>query len=61
MQMKKYLGGEERQTVKQKDGEAVAEGEVGEGVTLKVGIRGRLNALRPQSVRCAVVVAWMGG
>jgi hypothetical protein len=60
MQMKMSLGGEERQTVKQSDGEVVAGGEVGEDVTLKVAIRESLDAPRPQSVSRAVVMAWMG-
>jgi hypothetical protein len=56
--MKKDFEGQERQTVKKDDGEAVAEGEVGEDVTLKVVVRGSLNARRPQSVRRAVLMAW---
>jgi hypothetical protein len=46
--------------VKQNDGEAVSEGEVGGDVTLKVAIRGSLNAVRPQSVRRVAVMAWKG-
>jgi hypothetical protein len=38
----------------------VVEGEVGEDVTLKVVIRGSLNALRPQNMRGTVIMAWMG-
>lgn len=60
MQIQKNLGGEERPTVKQIDEEVVAGGEVGEDVTLKAAIRGSLNVLGPQSVRRAVVMAWMG-
>jgi hypothetical protein len=60
MQMKRNSGWEESQTVKQNNGEAVTEGEVGEDVTLKVAVRGSLNALRPQSMRRAIVMAWMG-
>jgi hypothetical protein len=60
LQIKKDFVGEERQTVKKDDGEVVGEGEVGEDVTLKVVVRGGLKALRPQSLRRAVVVAWKG-
>lgn len=59
LQTKDFVG-EERKTVKEDDGEGVGEGEVGEDVTLKVAVRGSLKALRPQSLRRAVVGAWKG-